>query len=201
MSPTLGAAMLVLWVSASLSQSADRFDRPTPEFYRAWLCQLDMASESEWASIISSMPGVTLGREEVRRTSRTTSHSISFESRFVKGRAQWFSTDPAGGSVTIESALLAPLFGSVSDASRWMSSLGPLTPAPLDEDVVKLASVRAYEWMPDDGVMGGSFGRRQSPFSGDLRMEIDNLVAVNVRTNELYAQFSSRPAIRLCQRR
>ena len=196
---TFGSGLLALWLFAMPFQSGDRFGRPTPEFYRDWLCQLDTAEESEWRSIIATLPGgVTFGQEEIRRSDRSTSHAISFQTSFLKGRAQWFSNSPAGGNIGVESGPLAPLFGSVDEAARWIASLGSLRPVPLEREVVRSAFV-LFDSSPNDGVMAGSYGRRQSPFSGNIRLEIDNLVAVNVPKNALYAKFSSGPRIRLCE--
>jgi hypothetical protein len=162
-----------------------------------------------------------------------TIHRVKFETSYLRGEASWFS--PNGGGriwmARVDSQNVAeaqangdntatPLFESVGDARAFLASLGGGKPTQLDAKVIDEANLGVGNLSedfdlvrPNDGVMVGSYGVRQSRLGAaigsgpDLR--VDNLAAVNVREHRLVAKFddhqtgSLRPApknrVALCQ--
>jgi hypothetical protein len=197
MTASLTAIGLVLWSLLSVQQSPEAA-RPSTRFLRDFVCRLDTASGFDWRQILSTLPGgVTFGQERTTRDADFVLHSITFETPFLKGSASWSNgSTPSGGRLKLESDI-GPLFETADGPREFLIALGTTAPVPFDADVLRSA-FSTYTAAPADGLMAGSFGRRVSPFSGTTRMEIDYIVAVDIKRNFLEARLSSRPRMRLC---
>lgn len=193
--PVLGLG-LMLPTFQSASQSGQSSGQPSARFLRDWVCRLDVASEAEWRSILASLPGgVTFGREEVTRSSELVHHHLKFETPFLQGKATWFSGLPAGGDFEISSDK-GPFFETDDKARAFLRSIGSAQVTRFDPEVIHSA-FSTYQPSSEDGFMSGSYGKRESPFSHTIRLEIDHLVAVDMHRNTIDAKFSRR--LRMCR--
>jgi hypothetical protein len=215
------AAVTLLATVVALAPQAPTYraaSRPSPEELRAWLCAID--STPDWQNAVRSLKGIkVMNQKKLELESGGVVHRASFETPYLIGEASW-AGDSGGGHVWVKrfdaqnvaeaeangDNTATPLFESVDDARSFLSLLGANTPTQLDREIIKAAGLdlRFSEGLtdfdlvaPTDGAMVGSYSR--PPLSrfdtaigrGAPRLQVDNLVAVNVREHRLVARFNA----------